>query len=78
MICRESQNEHKNGKWRSTLTLPKKLKLFFSRKTMKPFHPKVFSNEVPVEHSVSKKHLVNTLMKKSLKHSKEYQSLKAL
>ena len=55
---------------------------------MKPFHPKVFSNEVPVENSVSKKHLglhldqklilVNTLMKKSLKHSKEYQSLKAL
>ena len=60
----------------------------FSRKTMKPFHLKVFSNEVPIEHSVSKKHvglhldqkliLVNTLMKKSLKYSKENQSLKAL
>ena len=29
----------------------------FSRKTVKPFHPEVFFNEVPLEHSVSQKHL---------------------
>ena len=29
----------------------------FSQKTVKPFHPQVSINEVPVEHSVSQKHL---------------------
>ena len=29
----------------------------FSRKTVKPFHPQVSINEVPVEHDVSQKHL---------------------
>ena len=29
----------------------------FSRKTVKPFHPHVSINEVPVEHGVSQKHL---------------------
>ena len=31
--------------------------VIFSRKTVKPFHPHVFFNEVPVERSVSQKHL---------------------
>ena len=31
--------------------------VIFSRKTVKPFHPHVFFNEVPVESSVSQKHL---------------------
>ena len=31
--------------------------VIFSRKTVKPFHPQVFFNEVPVERSVSQKHL---------------------
>ena len=29
----------------------------FSQKTVKPFHPQVSINEVPVEHGVSQKHL---------------------
>ena len=58
--------------------------VIFSRKTGKPFNPQVFFNEVPVERSVSQKHLglhldqkldlVIILMKKS--HRKEHQSLK--
>ena len=64
--------------------LTKQAQVIFSRKTVKSFHPQVFFNEVPVEYSVSRKHLdlyqkldlVNTLTKKSLKHKKEYQSLK--
>ena len=64
--------------------LTKQAQVIFSRKTVKSFHPQVFFNEVPVEYSVSQKHLdlyqkldlVNTLTKKSLKHKKEYQSLK--
>ena len=32
-------------------------KVIFSRKTVKPFHPQVFFNEVPVERSVSQNHL---------------------
>ena len=53
---------------------------------MKPFHPQVLFNEVPVERSVSQKHLgvhldqkldfSKQINKKSLKHKKEYQSLK--
>ena len=31
--------------------------VIFSRKTVKPFHPQVFLNEVPVERSHSQKHL---------------------
>ena len=31
--------------------------VIFSRKTGKPFNPQVFFNEVPVERSVSQKHL---------------------
>ena len=31
--------------------------LIFSRKTVKPFNPQVFFNEVPVECSISQKHL---------------------
>ena len=31
--------------------------VIFSRKSVKPFHPQVFFNEVPVERSVSQKHL---------------------
>ena len=54
--------------------------VIFSRKTVKPFHP-----QSPVKRSVSQEHLglhldqkfdFNTLMKKSQKHKKEYQSLK--
>ena len=29
----------------------------FSQKTVKPFHPQVSINEVPIEHGVSQKHL---------------------
>ena len=58
MTWRESPNGHINGEWYSTMILPKELKkLFFSRKTVKLFHPKVFFNEVPVERNVSQKHL---------------------
>ena len=31
--------------------------LIFSRKTVKPFNPQVFFNEVPAECSISQKHL---------------------
>ena len=31
--------------------------VIFSRKTVKPFHPQVFFNELPVEHGVSEKDL---------------------
>ena len=31
--------------------------VIFSRKTVKPFHPQVFFNEVPIERSVSQKDL---------------------
>ena len=31
--------------------------VIFSRRTVKPFHPQVFFNEVPIERSVSQKHL---------------------
>ena len=31
--------------------------VIFTRKTVKPFHPQVFFNEVPVDRSVSQKHL---------------------
>ena len=31
--------------------------LIFSRKTVKPFNPQVLFNEVPVERSISQKHL---------------------
>ena len=31
-------------------------KVISSRKTVKPFHPQVFFNEVPVEPNVSQKH----------------------
>ena len=54
--------------------------VIFSRKTVKPFHPKVFFNEVPVKRSVSEKHLglqldqkldfSKHISKKSLKHKK--------
>ena len=60
--------------------------VIFSWKTMKPFHPQVFLNEVPVECSVFQKHLCLHLYQKldfSKHHSekiskaqKEYQSLK--
>ena len=31
--------------------------VIFTRKTVKPFHPQDFFNEVPVDRSVSQKHL---------------------
>ena len=62
--------------------------VIFSRKTVKPFDPQVFFNEVPVECSVSQKHLGPHLDQKldfskdineineSLNYKKEYQPLK--
>ena len=55
--------------------------VIFSLKTVTPFHPHVFFNQVPVERSVSQKYLGLRLdqkldFSKSLKRKKEYQSLK--
>ena len=55
--------------------------VIFSLKTVTPFHPHVFFNQVPVERSVSQKYLGLHLDQKLdfstfLKHKKEYQSLK--
>ena len=54
--------------------------VIFSRKTVNPFHPQVFFNEVLVKRSVSQKHLglqldqklhfSEHINKKSLKHKK--------
>ena len=59
---------------------------YYYEMLLKPFHPQVFFNEVPVECSVFQKQLALYLdqkldfskhvNEKSLKHKKEYQSLK--
>ena len=46
-----------NGKWCSTLILPNMIKNLFFLENSETFSPQVFFNKVPVEPSVSQKHL---------------------